>query len=56
MLGFARRGVKALEALAAGGPGAWRVVQELLVELIRAGETLGSADAHNKEQVLSVRK
>jgi len=38
ILGFSRRGVNALEAIATGGPGMWRVVQELLVDLVRAGE------------------
>lgn len=43
ILGLSQRGIGALEAVAAGGPGAWRVVQELLVDLIRAGEQLDVA-------------
>ncbi|MGK3995648.1 hypothetical protein [Sorangium sp. So ce1024] len=48
--------MEALEAIAAGGPGAWRVVQELLVDLIRMGDALGDAVATEGEQVTSVRK
>lgn len=38
ILGLSDRGVKILEAIAEGGPGVWRVVQEFLVDVIRTGE------------------
>jgi hypothetical protein len=43
ILGLSSRGIEALDAIAAGGPGAWRVVQELLVDLVRAGEASAPA-------------